>query len=163
MTTNITLKIQLKFCGTAVSQELMHLSILFWCKIVWKLVVYLSRWAMKESIQSTSICAEVSTFLVAFRKPFPVPGWIELKNCLHGMCHATQSRHVQDGVVLPGFEVNETLWSLPLELVTVNIPSSSLIICTSPSVYLRDFDRLSKQWMMTDRGLPWRYSGTIDL
>ena len=115
-------------------------------KFVWKLVVHLSRWAMKESIQSTSICAEVSTFLVAFRKPFPVPGWIEPKNSKK-LCHATQSRHVQDGV-----EVNENLWSSPLELVTVNVPSSSLIICTSPWVYLRDFDRLSKQWMMTDRG-----------
>ena len=29
------------------------------------------------------------------------------KKCLHGICHATQSRHVQDGVVLPGFEANE--------------------------------------------------------
>ena len=31
----------------------------------------------------------------------------QTKKCYHGICHAIQSRHVQDGVVLPEFEANE--------------------------------------------------------
>ena len=31
----------------------------------------------------------------------------QTKKCLHRICHAIQSQHVQDGVVLPEFEANE--------------------------------------------------------
>ena len=79
------------------------------------------------------------------------------------MCHSTQSRHVQDGVASSEFVANEIWWSLPFVPLTVNVPSSSLTMYTSSWVYLRDLDRLSRQCMITDRGLPCRNSGTNDL
>ena len=89
----------------------------------------------------------------SFQKAFPSSKMVKIgKKCLHGMCHGTQSRHVQDCVVLSRFEANETLWSSPLELVPFLIIINNMHINLS---VLRDFDRLSKQWMMTDRGFQW--------
>ena len=61
-------------------------------------------------------------FFVAFRKPFPG------KNLFTWDVPCYPISACTNGVVLSGFETNKTLWSSPLELVTVNIPSSSLMI-----------------------------------
>ena len=57
-----------------------------------------------------SFVMHVHKFLVAFRKPFPVPGWIEPKNGKKVFTRDMPRHpiwHVQDGVVLSGFEANE--------------------------------------------------------
>ena len=58
-----------------------------------------------------SHCSREASFFCSFQEAFPSSRMNRTekraKKCLHGIYHATQSRHVQDGVVLPGFEANE--------------------------------------------------------
>ena len=52
----------------------------------------------------------------------------KLQKFLHGMCHSTQFRHVQGGVVSAMLLANETLWSLPLT-VNVHTTHAHIVLC----------------------------------
>ena len=147
------------FCGREVRHQRLR-----WCPLMLTFIVHGLKCRdirrLEIIFDCTLICAEVGTISELSGKLFQshfewrrnIP-----KKCLQGKWNVIQSRQVQLG------SEKETSCFFTTTSCYCKASFFSSMTVTSSLVYFSDFDHLSKQWDIVDRGLPCKYFGTKSL